>query len=185
MQDRGLGRGLVGIGRAPRELVRQRQQQFGQALRDRRPFHLGQGFERTRGRVQHAGEDVAQAAWPDDARLAESQLAGDTAVQRLRCHRQYDRAHVALENHAAVAAARQQQQISDRHDAMLGTLPKRHAVLHRQQRDRQRVAGLRQRRYSLRARRNPAEREARGVSVRRGGMAVIRRHWPKPAEARP
>ncbi len=98
-------------------------QKLGQALCDGGPFHIGQGFQRSRGCLQRAREHVGESSRRHDTRFVESELAGDAAVKRVGGHRQHDRAHVPLEHDTPVAAPRQQQQMADRNDLMARALP--------------------------------------------------------------
>ncbi|MGY4359688.1 hypothetical protein ACVW0J_006181 [Bradyrhizobium sp. i1.7.7] len=136
VQQRGLRRTRSGIGRRSRQLMRERQEQVNERLRDRIPLGIAQRVERARGRVQQTREHIGKAAGWNDAGLAEPRPAREASVQRFRGHRQHDGPHVALEHDAPVSAPRQQHEMADRNDAVAAGALQHHAVLDRDQRDR-------------------------------------------------
>ncbi|BAL76916.1 hypothetical protein S23_37180 [Bradyrhizobium cosmicum] len=166
VQQRSLSRAGPCVGGRGRELMRERQKQIDERVRDRIPLGIAQAVERARGRVQQAREHVGEAAWRDHAGLAETRSAREPAAQRFRHHRQHDRAHVALEHDAPVAAPRQQHEMPDRNDAMAARAPEHHAVLDRHQGDRKVFDRLRERTDGLRARGHSRQCDAGGMTMR-------------------
>ena len=175
VQQRGLGGRAARLRRRPDQLMRECQQEIDQALRDRGPFDVNKRFHGARRGIEHAREHVGEASGRHHARRAQFRFAGDAAMQCFGCHRQHDRAHVALEHHAPVAAPWQQQEMADRNDAVAAAFAEHHAILDRQQHDRQAIARLRQRRNHLRSGRDPSQRQAGRIAVRGRGMSVIKR----------
>jgi hypothetical protein len=153
--------------------MRERQEEIDKALRDGGPFVVREGIERSRGRVQHARENVGQAARCDHAWFAQSGLAGNPSVQRLARDRQHDGAHVALKHHAPLGVSRQQEKMAGRNDAVPGAAFQHHAIFDRQQRNRQILVRLRQWRDRLRSRRHPAQCHAGRIAMRRRRVAII------------
>ena len=125
------------------------EQEIDETVRHRRPFHVGQRLQRPRRGVQQARKHLGEATRGHDARLAEPGFAADTAVQSVRCDRQHDRAHVALEYDAPVAVPGQNEQMAGGNDPMAPTCPQHDAILDRQQHDRQAAGGMRQRRHAM------------------------------------
>ncbi len=165
VQDRGLSRRVAGVGGGSREPVRERQQEIDHALRDCRPFRIGQCLEMARRRLQHPRKDIAKTTRRYGPHLSEFKLGGHTTMQRFRRHRQHHRAHVALEHDAPVATAWQQENLASRNDPMTGALAQHDAILDGQQHDRQPVIRWSQRCDTLRARRHAAQCHTDGGAV--------------------
>ncbi|MET4831468.1 hypothetical protein ABIF44_000875 [Bradyrhizobium japonicum] len=172
MQQRGLRRTRSGIGRRGRQLMRERQEQVNERLRDRIPFVIAQRVERARGRVEQTREHIGKAAGRNHARFAEPRLAREASVQRFRGHRQHDGPHVTLEHDAPVPAPRQQHEMADRNDAVAAGASEHHAVLDRHQRDRKVFIRLRKRCDALRASGHSRQRDTCSVAMRCGCMSV-------------
>jgi hypothetical protein len=127
-------------------LAHEGRQQVCEALRHGCPFDVGQGFQRARRRIERARENLGEAAWRHDTHAGGAGLSDLATAKRLRCDRQHDRPHVALERDAPVAVARQQQQLPGGNDLMPGSGAQRDAFLGGQQHDRHVVCGVPQRR---------------------------------------
>ena len=166
VQQRGLRRARSGIGGRGRQLMRERQEQIDERLRHRIPFGIAQIVQRARGCIEQAREHVGETGRRNDAGLAEPRLAREPSMQRFRCYRQHDGAHVALEHDAPVAAARQQHQMADGNDAVAAGAFQHHAVFDRHQRDRQVFICRHKRPDALRTRSHARQGDACGMTMR-------------------
>ncbi len=153
--------------------MRERQQEIDEALCNSRPFDVPQRLQGAGGCVQQSREHVGKTGGRDDAGFGRDRPADEAAVPRFGCNREDDRAHIALEHQAPVAMPRQQQEMADGNDTVARALPQHHTVLDREQRDRQSLARLRQRRDPLRSRRDSGQRHAHGVAMRGRRVTVV------------